>query len=496
MDFTKDGTWKDEHGKILLPKKEVSKAISLEVLYSEVFDDFYKEALEGIKKGKTTDELLDSRTNRNGEKFVSLIKDLENELKEKYGEPNAFIIMEYAKYRVLQSRNELDFSGFLDDFKLVDTVKFPEQRVFDFAVIKPARAAVVKKDFARYLGATDKIRELYPNLLKVKTFGGKTLAERLDDIDNWYNNLHGEDLAKWIKFFMFVQAVKDHKDAPEYVGDMRETSPGSGIFQFYIKTDQRFYESFIEKPNAKHQDGRVYYSTKKKEQVDNWLKANSQAVSFPDIIHDAQGDAHIAINAYPIYTLNLEMVNPKTQKPEILLTVNTNILDGYFNDYAVFTRDEIDKVKEAWHKTADMNQNFKKYRLETEFQDLPLRFLTVLKTIYNSKMDKTITGKDGKPYLINTQHLSIDNFIKRMGQLDQRILKHLTSTDRGGIKGEAPGIISNTLLEATFKVAIELKWIKNSPKSHGNSFVFNINPGHFAKQKTAEALQELIKQEC
>jgi hypothetical protein len=182
-----------------------------------------------------------------------------------------------------------------------------------------------------------------------------------------------------------------------------------------------------------------------------------------------------------------EDVTPDGKK-EILFSVDTNILESEFKDYVSIDTAEIDNIAESWEGIADNNPVFATLRLNN-FIDLPLRFLFMLKTIYNRAGD--YTNKNGeKPFIGNHQTLSKENLDHHLGGLSLRIQKHLESRHATS-KADAAKVngITRLLLETTFTIAKTLHWLLTDPVFADDVYKFNLNAGYFDTRAIAKRLQ-------
>jgi hypothetical protein len=170
---------------------------------------------------------------------------------------------------------------------------------------------------------------------------------------------------------------------------------------------------------------------------------------------------------------------------EIFFIVNTNILEREFRDYITIEIEEIDCIADLWETITGQNSDFKKYHL-SNFTDIPLKFLLTLKQIYTAMGNYTAAnGFNG-----NRTWLLKDSLNNHLGNLDERITKHLQSRDRirTGKASSKTKDIKRLILETTFKIAVDRVWLFSMPKYEDGKYFFNINPGYFAKKETAKRL--------
>lgn len=335
-----------------------------------------------------------------------------------------------------------------------------------FPLFKPQKTVELQKEFALNFGGLERIRKDYKHLLKRELTSGKTFAEHLENVENWYNSLHGENLGNWIKICAYTKAVKEYADNHEYV-NFREPEPGR--YCFSIKQDKNFFQFFIRRDKKSGQ-----FTTKTKKHFLRWLYDNRNSIEFPMINEKGEvWDIPIRIYEYA------ENVSTK----EIFFTINTNILDSIFKDYISIEISEIDNIDELWETTAAKNKDFKKYRLNS-FIDIPLKFLLTLKQIYNPAGD--FTNEDFKG---NAQRLTAEGLNTHLGNLKERIKKHLQQFRAAGEKSKIANTITALLLDTTWEIAMNRKWLLSKPFIDKGTWHFNINPGAFAKKTTAKRLQ-------
>jgi hypothetical protein len=83
-----------------------------------------------------------------------------------------------------------------------------------------------------------------------------------------------------------------------------------------------------------------------------------------------------------------------------------------------------------------------------------------------------------------------------MGGLTKRIQGHLEGIKairKGARGGTVAENVTNLLLQTTFSIAKERKWLQSMPVFNGDTFTFNINPGYFAKKEMAKLLAATSK---
>ena len=336
-----------------------------------------------------------------------------------------------------------------------------------FPLFKLQKNVELKKEFALNFGGLEKIEKDFKHLLPVKLSSGKTLQQHIDKVKDWFDSLHGEKLGNWIKLFAFVKAVDINESAKLY--EVR-----SNHYKFSIKQDKNFFSFFIRPDKNSGQ-----FTTKAKSKILKWLYDNQSIIEFPMIINGEVWNMPVRIYEYA------ENVSTK----EIFFIVNTSILESEFKDYISIEVEEIDCIADLWEAMAEQNSDFKKYRLNN-FVDIPLKFLLTLKQIYTTRGNYTTDkGFEGnKAWLLKD---SLDN---HLGNLDERIIKHLQSWDRvrTGKTSSKKNYLKKLILETTFNIAVERKWLFSTPNYDSGKYFFNINPGYFAKKETAKRLA-LIK---
>jgi hypothetical protein len=337
-----------------------------------------------------------------------------------------------------------------------------------FPVFTIPKNIELKKEFALNFGGLDRIEQDYKPLLNEKLTGGMTLQQHINKIRGWFNNLHGEDLGNWIKLFSYVKAVKEYSESGEEAVNFREVS--TGRYSFSIKQNKAFFSFFI-RPDKKTGQ----FTTKAKTKFLKWLHDNQSTIEFPLIINGKVWNVPMRIYQYA------ENISDK----EIFFTIDTNILESEFKDYVSINIKEIDEISEIWETMAENNRNFKTLSLGN-FLDIPLKFLLTLKTIY-SREGNYQNGSFGG----NSQRLSAESLDSHLGNLLERIQKHLISRDRikTGKTSHKPREIKNLILETTFTIAVQRKWLLSMPICNDDSmYKFNINTGYFDRRKTARRL--------
>jgi len=332
-----------------------------------------------------------------------------------------------------------------------------------FPLLKLQKSVELKKEFSLNFGGLEKIERDFKHLLPVKLSSGKTLQQHIDKVKDWFNSLYGEKLGNWIILFAFVKAVETNESSKIY-------EVKSGHYKFSIKHDKNFFSFFI-KPDKKSGQ----FTGKAKNKLLKWLYDNQSTIEFPMIANNEVWNMPVRIYEYA------ENVSTK----EIFFIVNTNILESEFKDYIKIEIDEIDFIAGLWAATAEQNSDFKKYRLNI-FLDIPLKFLLTLKHIYSAKGNYTT----GEGFEVNRAWLLKDSLNNHLGNLDERITKHLQSQNTirtGKVSSKARGI-KKLILETAFKIAVDRKWLFSMPNYESGKYFFNINPGYFAKKETAKRL--------
>jgi hypothetical protein len=337
-----------------------------------------------------------------------------------------------------------------------------------FPVFSPQRSVELKKDFALNFGGLDRIEKEHKHLLNEKLSSGFTLQQHIDKVRDWFNNLRGEDLGNWIKLFAYIKAVKDFSGiGGEYI-NFREMSPGR--YCFSIKQDKKFFEYFIRPDKNSGQ-----FTTKTKTRFLKWLHDNQNTIEFPLIFNGKVWNVPMRIYEYA------ESVSDK----QMIFTVDTNILESQFKDYVSINIDEINAIEELWETMAENNTDFAKHRL-VNFVDVPLKFLLVLKNIYNREGNFSNGEFTG-----NIQRLSAESLDSRLGNLSERIKKHLVKNGkiRTGKSGKLLGMVENLVYLTTFQIAKERGWIHSLPAYENKTYRFNMNAGYFDRKHTAERLK-------
>jgi hypothetical protein len=339
-----------------------------------------------------------------------------------------------------------------------------------FPLFKPQKSVELKKEFALSFGGLDRIEKEYKHLLTEKLTGGLTLQQHIDKVRNWFNSLRGEALGNWIKLFAYVKAVKEYSETVEELINFREISPGR--YCFSIKQNKDFFSYFIRPDKNSGQ-----FTTKAKNKFLKWLHDNQSTIEFPMILNGKVWNIPMRIYEYA------ENVSDK----EILFVVDTNILESEFKDYVSINIGEIDAIEEKWEIITEQNPDFLKHRLNS-FVDIPLKFLLTLKNIYSREGDYT-----NKEYSGNVQILTGESLDSRLGNLSERIKKHLMSQGkiRTGKTGKTLGDVENLIYETTFAIAKERGWIVSMPTYEKGLYKFNINAGYFDRKHTAKRLKSL-----
>jgi len=345
---------------------------------------------------------------------------------------------------------------------------FPEEI---FPLFVPSKNVELKKEFALNFGGLEKIEENYKHLLGEKLHSGLTLKQHIDKVRDWYNSLHGEHLGNWIKLFAYAKAVKNYADSGQDMTNFRQI--GESRFCFSIKQDAKFFEYFIRRDKKSGQ-----FTTKAKEKFLKWLYDNQHTIEFPRI--DTNG------NLWNVPTRVYEYAENVSEK-EILFIIDTSILESAFKDYVSIDISEIDLINDLWDGIADQDDTFREYRLNS-FIDTPLKFLLTLKQIYSREGGNFATQSG---YYGNTQKLTQESLNNHMGNLSERIKRHLQSRGKAGLKkSNVSNNITKLLLNTIWKIAIERKWLMSEPKNEKGTWTFNINPAYFDKKETAKRLKK------
>jgi len=337
-----------------------------------------------------------------------------------------------------------------------------------FPVFTPSKSKVdIKKEVALNFGGLERIEKEYKKLLTEKLSSGLTLQQHIDKVKDWFNNLQGQDLGNWIKLFAYTQAVKDFSKTEGEAVNFREISPGR--YSFKIKRDHNFFKFFIRRDKKTGQ-----YATKTKNKFLKWLHDNQNTIEFPMIMNEKVWNIPMRIYEFA------ENVSDK----EFLFVVDTNILDSEFNNYVSIDTDEINLIDEIWEHLTEQNTEFKKYSLSS-FVDVPLKFLLTLTLIYSEKGN--FTSKSG--FEGNRQWLTKESLNLHLGNLEERIKKHLQKRDKAGEKSTILRKTIALILENTWETAIKRHWLVSEPKIKDGIWYFNINPAYFAKKQIAKRLK-------
>jgi len=336
-----------------------------------------------------------------------------------------------------------------------------------FPVFSPQKTVELKKEFALNFGGLDRIEKEHRHLLNEKLTSGLTLQQHIDKVRDWFNTLRGDDLGNWIKLFAYIKSVKSFSETEEENINFREMRPGR--YCFSIKKDQKFFEYFI-RPDKKTGQ----FTTKAKTKFLKWLHDNQNIIEFPLIFNGKVWNIPMRVYEYA------ENVSDK----QILFIVDTNILESQFKDYISINVDEIDAISEAWENITENNPVFSKYRLNN-FVDIPLKFFLTLKNIYSRDGDFTNGNYSG-----NVQRLSAGNLDSHLGNLSERIKRHLIKSDRSrtGKTGKTLGDAEYLIYETTFKIALERSWLLSMPCYENSIYKFNINAGNFDRKHTAKRI--------
>jgi len=345
--------------------------------------------------------------------------------------------------------------------------------------ITSQRSVEIKKDFALNFGSTAKLRGKFKSILYKKLPGGKTLRQYLENVDNWYKNLHGEDLGNWVKLFAFAKSVREQRLKEPDTVDLFEGC--EGVYKFAIKADKRFYD-FFSPPDVVKGSSVKYHSTKLKNKIITWLDKNKNAIEFPIIVTLPDEKTAIFPEARKIYSFEKGLREDGRQL--LIFMIDTNILESDFKDYVSINIEEIDAIEKTWETLASNNHDFKKFWLNG-FVDVPLRFLFTLKNIYSREGDYTNGCFAG-----NTQRLTKENLDAQLGSLTDRIQKHLKDLNviRTGKTSNKINEIKFLILKTTFSIAVQRHWLISDPTYQDGVYRFNINAGYFAQRSTARRL--------
>jgi hypothetical protein len=341
-----------------------------------------------------------------------------------------------------------------------------------FPVFSPQKSVELKRDFALNFGGLERIEKEYKKLLKEKLSSGLTLQQHINKVKSWFNGLRGEDLGNWIKLFAYVKAVKSFSESEGESVNFRTI--GEGRYCFSIKQNKEFFSYFI-RPDKKTGQ----FTTKAKNRFLKWLHDNQGAIEFPMILNGKVWNVPMRIYQYA------ENISDK----EIFFIVDTNILESEFKDYVSINISEIDAISETWENLTSDNPDFKTYSLNN-FLDIPLKFLLTLKNIYSRNGNYKV-----KDYAGNIQKLSKENLDTHMGNLSDRIQRHLKSRGKTktGKTSEKPLEVKRLILETTWKIAVQRGWLVSIPTydEQTEKYKFNINAGYFDRKETAKRLKNL-----
>jgi hypothetical protein len=401
------------------------------------------------------------------EKSINKLKTYYLDIESEYGQDEASIIFSIASTQTL-----VHLGIIKDEFDIESLAKNPRLRKAILQLLPPSETVELKKEFSLNFGNLEKIERDYKQLLSEQLSSGLTLQQHIDKVRNWFSSLTGENLGNWIKLFAYVKAVKKFaeteagKEATGFITTRR------GKYSFSVIPNKNFFSCFIRPDRNTGQ-----YTTKAKDKFLKWLYDNQDTIDFP-VIHNEQVWS-VPIKIYQ-YAENVET-------KQLFFTVDTSIIADEFSDYMGIDVREIDFIGEIWENLSADNPQFKILRLNN-FLDIPLKLYLTLKHIYNRggnyiNKNRHFTG--------NTQRLTAENLDTHLGGLSDRVIKHLVS--RGKIKtgtiGKMPQTIKSLILETTFTIAVQRKWLLTMPKMENGLYIFNINAGYFDPKKTAQLLK-------
>jgi len=169
----------------------------------------------------------------------------------------------------------------------------------------------------------------------------------------------------------------------------------------------------------------------------------------------------------------------------LIFSIDTNVLDDEFKNYVSFSKDDIDAIEESWKAINPKHEN----ESLKSFIDVPLRFLSILKILYNREaVQKLANG-----LIACKQEKTKENLDAELGGLSERIQKTLITRNmmRTGKTSGKPQAIVKAILQATFQIAVERKWLFNSPGYNGEKYTFIMNPGFFDRKETAKQLKAI-----
>jgi hypothetical protein len=425
---------------------------------TKIIDDFYKPLNDTINNA--------IEPYKNLEKSINRLKTYYLDIKSEYGQDEASILFSIASTQAL-----VHLGIIKDEFDIESLAKNPRLQKAILQLLPSQKTVELKKEFSLNFGNLEKIERDYKQLLSEKLSSGLTLQQHIDKVRNWFNSLTGENLGNWIKLFAYVKAVKEFAETEAGREEAGFITTRKGKYSFSVIPNKNFFSCFIRPDRNTGQ-----YTTKAKDKFLKWLYDNQDTIDFPVIYNEQVWSVPIKIYQYA------ENVETK----QLFFTVDTSIIADEFSDYMGIDVREIDLIGEIWENLAADNPQFKTLRLNN-FLDIPLKLYLTLKHTYNRRgnyinKDRHFTG--------NTQRLTAENLDTHLGGLSDRVTKHLVSRrmTRTGTIGKMPYTIKSLILETTFTIAVQRKWLLTMPKMENGLYIFNINAGYFDPQKTAQLL--------
>ena len=370
----------------------------------------------------------------------------------------------------------------IEKLKKSNFLKQDTKQLSMFREVEHAPEVHVKSKYGLIFSHNNKIRESYKGSLDNILSTGKTVKEHLDFLDNFRVNIDSKSLVYWLKVFSYIAGwiecietyLTDTDKPPMKTQDgMFSTENGdfisynTGKMVIRIKLTKDFYKHFIPKNENTGQ-----YTSKQKKSFLQWFTENQTQLEFP-ILTNTNNE----IKLFKPY----QIIEGGTKTMTLL--IDPRFLEKEFLEkYYTYDVSILDNISNQWKEYIKTNSGFKKYQLSS-FLNVPILIFWIFLEIYNKK-----SNYETKNFKGNKQKLSDKNLNLRLGNLKDRIEKHLITIKAGAGEEKKEGLYRK-ILEFSFEILKKEKMLLSVPKlDSNNNYTFNFNPAFFATKDTATRL--------